>query len=231
LATPATICPNTEYEVRIMKRLPADLLCVVLFVILTAAPGQGQDQVVFEDHFDNELAEGWSWLRERGAHWCVRDGRLEIRLMPGLADTVQTALVRDAPHRGDGTFAIEVTVTNVSEPIQQFEQAGITWYQDGKPVFKLVKELVDGQQMIIPGRKPIAAQTVDLRLVVTADSFIAQYRAEGEAEFHTAETGKFPPPGRDQVSIQGYHGPPDQEHWVRFDNFRVVKLSGREQEE
>ena len=27
--------------------------------------------------------------------------------------------------------------------MQQYEQAGITWYNDGKPVFKEVKELVD----------------------------------------------------------------------------------------
>ncbi len=24
--------------------------------------------------------------------------------------------------------------------------------------------------------------------------------------------------------MQGYHGPPDANHWVRFDDFRILKL-------
>ena len=210
-----------------MTRALSAILAVSLAAILAAAPCSGQENVVFEDCFDNELAGGWSWLREQGAHWCVRDGALEIRVMPGLADTVQNALLRAAPDREDGTFAIEVTVTNTVAPIQQYEQAGLTWYHDGKPVFKFVKELVDGQLMIIPGRKPMPSETVQLRLVVTAGSYTAQYRADAEGTFQTAATGKLPPPGKDQISIQCYHGPPADEHWIRFDNFRVVKLVGK----
>jgi hypothetical protein len=200
------------------------LAATLTAMLVVAVPCTAQETNVFEDRFDNELAGGWSWLREQGAHWCVRDGALEIRVMPGLADTVQNALLREAPNREDGTFAIEVTVTNIAAPIQQYEQAGLTWYHDGKPIFKFVKELVDGQLMIIPGQKPISSKTVQLRLIVTAASYTAQYRANAEGEFQTAATGKLPPPGKDQISIQCYHGPPDEEHWMRFDNFRIIKL-------
>ena len=48
---------------------------------------------------------------------------------------------------------------------------------------------------------------VRLRLIVTADSWEAQYRPEGEDQFHTADQGELPPPGDDQVSIQCYNGP------------------------
>ena len=116
-------------------------------------------------------------------------------------------------------------MTNDTVPTQQYEQAGITWYRDGRPVFKLVKELVNGQLMIIPGAKKMEAQTVQLRLVVTANSFIAQYRPNGKGEFQTAATGKLPPPLNDEVSIQCYHGPPDEDHWIRFDDFRVLKVA------
>ena len=37
--------------------------------------------------------------------------------------------------------------------------------------------------------------------------------------------GKLPGPGDDRVSIQCYNGPPDAEHWIRFDDFRVVELA------
>jgi hypothetical protein len=204
-----------------MKRAalcPAGLLLSVL--LLRAA----EPQVVFEDRFDGRLGDGWHWLREDAAAWCVRDGALEIHLQPGDANTVRNALLRQAPNRRQGRFAVEVTVSNIRRPVRQFEQAGITWYRDGKPVFKLVKELVDGQLVIIPGRRPMTNQTVQLRLVVTADRFTAQFRPDGRGEFQTAETGTLPPPGDDQVSLQCYHGPTEAEHWIRFDDFRILKL-------
>jgi len=180
--------------------------------------------VVFEDSFDGGLDEGWSWLRENPSAWRIRGGALEIRNEPGAANNVKNALLRPAPNRSSSKFAIDVTVQNNTVPTQQYEQAGITWYNDGKPVFKLVKELVDGQLMIIPGRKPMTSEMVQLRLIVTKDSFVAQYRPNCEGDFQTAETGKLPAPKNDQVSIQCYHGPADTEHWILFDNFRISKL-------
>lgn len=203
--------------------------CWLLALTTCAKPTSAdpaEEAIVFEDKFQGDLADGWSWIRERGAHWCVREGKLEIRVVPGLAETVENALVRSAPARSGGMYAIDVTVTNNSPPTQQWEQAGITWYRDGKPVLKVVKELVDGEVMIIPGRKPIASKTVQLRLVVTADSYTAMYRDEGESDFQVAATGKLPAAGNEQVSIQCYNGPPNAEHWIRFDNFRIVKLAG-----
>ena len=183
-------------------------------------------QVVrFEERFDGELADGWSWRQENPSAWRIRDGALEIRVEPGVANTVKNALIRQAPDRSGGKFAIDVTVTNTTKPSQQYEQAGITWYNDGKPVFKLVKELVDGKLMIIPGRKPMSSETVQLRLIVTSDSFIAQFRPNAEGDFQTAETGRLPAPRNDQVSIQCYNGPTDAEHWIRFDDFRISRLS------
>ncbi len=92
-------------------------------------------------------------------------------------------------------------------------------------MFKLVKERVGGQLMIIPGRKLMTKDTVQLRLIVTADTFTAQYRPEAKGEFLTVTTGKLPLPGADQVSIQGYHGPDDAEDWIRFDDFRILQLT------
>ncbi len=46
------------------------------------------------------------------------------------------------------------TVTNTVPKTQQYEQAGITWYTNGKPRCKIVQELIDGQLVIIPERPP-----------------------------------------------------------------------------
>jgi hypothetical protein len=188
-----------------------------------AAEPMARDQVLFEDRFEGRLADGWTWLRENPDAWRLRDGALEIRIEPGNANSVKNALVRPAPDRREGKYAFDVTVTMV-ELTQQYEQAGITWYMDGKPVFKIVKELVDGRLIIIPGRPPMDAHTVQLRLIVDGEQWIAQYRPDAKGEFLTAAEGKLPPPGNDQVSIQGYHGPSDVERWVRFENFRILRL-------
>ena len=191
-----------------------------------------EPEVVFKDGFKGKPDKAWKWIREEPKAWRIKDAALEIRVQPGKADTVKNALVRKAPDRRKGKYAIEVTVTNTAKPTQQYEQAGITWYHKGKPVFKLVKELIDGKTWIIPGRKPMPTKSVRLRLVVTADRWIAQYRPVGKQKeakkkprkFLTAAEGKLPPPGEDEVSIQCYNGPPDAEHWIRFDDFRIVRL-------
>ncbi|MHC4461419.1 MAG: 3-keto-disaccharide hydrolase [Planctomycetota bacterium] len=183
-----------------------------------------QEPVIFEDRFEGKAGEGWSWLRENPKTWRISDEGLEICVEPGAANNVKNALVREAPDRSKGKYGIDVTVTSHSVPTRQYEQAGITWYNNGRPVFKLVKELVSGELMIIPGRKPMTSKTVQLRLIVDENSFIAQYRPGAKGEFQTAAQGKLPPPRDDQVSIQCYHGPTDAEHWIRFDDFRIFKL-------
>jgi len=44
--------------------------------------------VIFEDHFDRQLADGWHWVRENPPNWRIREQALEIRVEPGVADTV-----------------------------------------------------------------------------------------------------------------------------------------------
>jgi hypothetical protein len=187
--------------------------------------GNEAGTVVFEDRFEGRLGPGWSWLRENPQAWRIRDQGLEIRVEPGMADSVRNALVREAPDRSQGRYAIEVTVRNLVEKTEQYEQAGITWYRDGKPVFKLMKELVHGEGLIIiPSRKPMTSEMVELRLIVSADAYVAQFRPDGKGEFQTAATGELEPSANEQVSIQCYHGPADREHWIRFERFRIVRL-------
>jgi hypothetical protein len=201
---------------RFMMAATLSMLCGTL--------SAAEPEVIFEDTFSGQLDAGWTWLRENPDAWRLRDNALEIRVEPGVANTVKNALVRTAPDRSKGTYAIEVTVSNNTPPTRQYEQMGITWYNGGKPVFKLVKELIDGDLWIIPGRKPMPANSVQLRLIVTADRWVAQYRPDGKGEFQTAGAGKLPPPDEDQVSIQCYNGPPDAEHWMRFDDFRILRM-------
>jgi len=191
------------------------------------------EKIIFEDNFDDKLKEDWSWLRENKEYWRIQDNGLEIRVVPGDENTVKNVLLRPAPDRNDGTFAIEITVSNYAHPIQPYEQAGITWYNDGKPVAKLVKELIDppnvphergGNIFIFPGDISIQQEKVRLRLVVSAHLWEAQYHFENRIEFLTAATGEMPIPNNDHVSIQCFNGPQNAEHWIRFENFQIKNI-------
>ena len=59
----------------------------------------------------------------------------------------------------------DVGLATIYRVLTQFEQAGITWYNDDKPAFKLVHERIDGDLWIIPGKKPAQQKTVQLRLM------------------------------------------------------------------
>lgn len=183
------------------------------------------EETLFTDAFDGVLDPDWDWLRPKGGGWRLVGGSLEIRVEPGKADTVLNALLRPAPDRATGTYAVEVTVSNHTPPTEQYEQVGITWYAGGKPVFKLVKELIDGDVYIIPGKCPVPDEAVRLRLVVGVDSWEAQYKTAGDTEFKTADKGELPAPDADRISLQCYNGPAGAEHWMRFEDFRVTRLS------
>ncbi|MGC8744382.1 MAG: hypothetical protein ACP5T0_10940 [Verrucomicrobiia bacterium] len=198
------------------------IICAVAIGIYAQ---NNSEQIIFEETFSGKLSDGWRWIKEEPADWRIKDDGLEICVRPGNAQSVKNALIRQAPDRNNGKYAIEVTIKNLQPPTNQFEQAGITWYCNGKPVFKLVKELVDGKILIIPGRKPVTNDTTQLRLIVDKNSYIAQYRDNAGGDFLTATSGNLPPPENDEVSIQCYHGSDDDDRWVRFDDFRIIRLS------
>ena len=181
------------------------------------------EQIVYSDAFDT-LDTNWRWLRENPDHWRRVDGGLEIRVEPGLADTVINALLRSAPDRSTSTYCIEVTVSNLHTPIQQYEQMGITWYSGDKPVFKLVKELINGDVYIIPGKCPVADEPIRLRLTFHSAGWKAEYRAASADAFSTASEDELPAPQDDRVSLQCYNGPEDAEHWMRFEHFIIIRI-------
>lgn len=215
-----------------MKSLYA-LLAVAACAVASPA---AEPRVVFEGAFQGKPAPGWSWLREHPGYWRIGRDALEIRVEPGRAPDVKNALVRPAPDRSKGKYAIEVTITNTVPATNQYEQAGITWYIDGRPVVKIVKELVKGEPCVIlggpkaaggkqggPRRAVVADKTARLRLVVTADEFAGQYQAGAQGKFESLGAGSLPPAKNDQVSVQCYNGVAEAEHWFRFEKFQIVR--------
>ena len=203
---------------------PMRIVLVALTLFLTPPTSTSAEPVVvFEDSLKGQLGQGWTWLRENRKYWRHSDQGLEIRVEPGVANTVRNALVRTAPDRSVGKHAIEVTVEFLSAPSQQYEQGGLTWYQDTRPVFKLVHEFIDRKTYVIPGKRPTDTRSVQLRLIVGSDQYIAQYRSGAKGEFRTAASGKLAAGKDETISIQCYNGSAAQ-HWIRFSDFRILRL-------
>jgi hypothetical protein len=200
------------------------ILPIFVLLWISTALFATEPRVVFEDKFDTKLGDGWAWLRENPKAWRIKDGGLEICVEPGVANNVKNALLRPVPDRSKASFVIEVTVTFTAPATNQYEQAGITWYQKGRPVCKLVHEHIDGKDYMIPGKWPAPEKTVRLRLLVTKDKYTAQFQVDAKGEFKTVASGNLAPSDEEQVSIQCYNGPMDAEHWIRFDDFRLAEV-------
>ncbi len=201
-------------------------LAMVMAMALAAGGDSAPDEeVFFEANFtdEDEWDEDWTWLREDPEDWRLSAGGLEIRARPGNADTVRNALLRPVPDV-EGPLAFEVTITFTRPPTEQYEQAGLTWYHEGEPDFKIVHELVDDEIVIVPGFRHTEKDTVELRLVLEDDgSYKAMYREEGQEEFQEVAKGELPLGDENAIAIVTYHGPEGADHWMRFTDFRIVR--------
>lgn len=219
-----------------MKRLPASF---VLASALALAGNVRAEDLLFHDDFRDALGAGWSWVRESRAGWRVRDGALEMRILPGNlwggANNAQNVLVRPAPEPANGE--IEITVKFENAPTEQYEQVNLAWYYDDSHMVKLGREIVDGPVCVVMGREerdqcrtiarpPVPGGWYRLRLVVSGNQIRGSYWPEGAAAWTEAGacTLPTPPPGvPPRISLHAYNGPKDKEHWARITEFRVVR--------
>jgi len=205
------------------------VLCVSIGAGVRVAGSE--PQLPFADPLKGKLGAGWTWLREDTEAWRNSPQGLEIRVLPGNKDTVKNALMRPAPDRSRGKYAIEVTAEYLASPTKNFEQGGLTWYQGNKPVGKLVHEFIEGKPYAITnwppnelGKKLAEDPLIRLRLIVMKDSYSTQFRSGATGEFRDLSSGKLPPGADEKISIQCYNAPPDAEHWMRFSDFKILKL-------
>lgn len=203
-----------------------------------AAAASAAETVLFEERFQDRLAPGWAWIRQDPGAWRLRDGGLELRVLPGNlwggANNARNVLVRPAPDPGDGELFITVTIENT--PTEQYEQVNLAWYYDDRHMVKLGREVVDGPVCVVMGREerdqcrtlakvPVAGRWYQLRLRVRGPHIRGEYRAEGAADWTLAGECDLPAPpgGQPKISLHAYQGPADREHWARLTDFRISR--------
>ncbi len=209
------------------------IINMVLFGVLVAAPYL-KAAPLFEDPFDRELKEGWSWIREDPKGWKVADGVLQIRVQPGNmwgpANDAKNVLVRPLPEVNGGEIVMTTRVEN--HPTEQYEQVDLVWYYDDSHMVKIGQEQVDGQLSVVMGREesdrtrtiniiPIEQNRVHLRLVKEGQAIEGFYQTSETEGWKKAGECDLPAKEEPHVSIQTYQGPKETVHWARIESIRL----------
>lgn len=199
------------------------LFSTVFFCLMSLSTARAQE-IVFEDRFEGNLKPGWIWLRDNPIARRFANNALEIQVEPYAENEARNVLVRPTDFLGKGTFRIETQLTCIDQPCTQYQQGGIYWLQNGRVVFKVVQELVDGKLYIFPGKIPVNAETVNLRIICNGDNVCAEYSQNNESSYRRIYEGKLDVSSSDQVGLQCWHGPKgEKKPWIRFHYFRIIR--------
>jgi hypothetical protein len=187
--------------------------------------GGTKEEIIFEDSFQKQLKDGWTWLREVPDHWRITDDALEIKMEALSGDNVRNILFRKPPKKDAGSFDVAVEVKALRPYTNQFQQAGLYWMQGDKYRLKFVLELIDGEIYVFPGKKPVQTEHVVLRLGIDGTKVVGEYQPDAKGEFIPAFESQVPERNddTDRIALQCWHGPADAETWIRFQNFSIKK--------
>ncbi len=204
--------------------MPHILLPFFLFCLITVSIQAQEKEPLFEDQFEGQLKEGWVWHRENPkGHRFVRN-TLEVLMEPFADKEAKNVLIRPAPDRKTGAYQIELQIDTPDQFENQYQQVGIFWMQGENVVFKFVRELIDGEIYIFPGKIPVKGENTFLRLTVSGDHVVAEFKTKADEEYKPAFEGKLPEHAEgEKVGIQCWHGPAKKEHWIKLKRFRIFK--------
>ena len=221
-----------------MDRLGSKFGAHICAMILLGSVAMAAETILFEDPFEDKVAEGWRWVREDPGAWRMRDNALEIKVQPGNMwgdkNDAKNILVRDLPKVEGGALTAEVTVEN--RPTNQYEQVNLVWYYDDSNMVKIGLELVDGEVCMVMGREendktrtigkpPIGndISKLQLRLTARGNMLTGEYRIGGAGDWKLAGECDLPVKGDAKISIHAYQGPKDAEHWAKVTAFRILQ--------
>lgn len=207
---------------------------LILSSLLLLAPADDV-KMLFEEHFDGRLQDGWQWVREDRAEWRIGDNRLEVRSQPGRiwgGNDAKNLLLRVALKLQDLAACVNVA----HKPVEKWEQAGLLWYVDDDNFVKLISEHIDGKMYVVTAREQggkgtvvgkieVPSANLQLRLQVQAGRVTGQWRLQPDDAWSDAGTCEFEAKGDPRFGLFTQNGPQNEVRWVRFDDFAIGQLS------
>ncbi|MCA9074793.1 MAG: hypothetical protein KDA93_07160 [Planctomycetaceae bacterium] len=202
-------------------------------------------EVLFEDSFDGQLAEGWEIVGLSEDDYRIHDGGLEVRVAPASEGSTTQYLHVVMPEFKEYDFLrASVDITLLDEFTQPEEFAAVILTDGGGWDFATRKQLIRRMLMYSPPKVefhgeqghedefhkysftywPVGEESGPLSIILRGQNYaFAQIGPSTDNEylnlFHSAVNKT---PDVRGFGLQAGGGPAEGEHWVRFDNFRVV---------
>jgi hypothetical protein len=218
-------------------------LTLVAFQVFATAQMGVSEEVLFEDTFDSGLSPKWSIVGLQKEDYRIKDGGLEMRVHPGKATKAPMLMVL-LPFDTAETVTASVDLTPLDRFTEPAEAAGLFLTDEDSAEFGAEKMNVNGHLVFSPSKVefigkegtegdpqqyalkfwPANSEFGALRIIVRGNYGYFQVGPSKEGKylnfFHSALRPKEPKRG---FALSASGGPTDKVHWVRFDNFRVVR--------
>jgi hypothetical protein len=220
--------------------VPVTLAAIQIFAATQMAFAQ---EVLFEDAFEGALSPKWSFVGLKNDDYRIRDGGLEMRVQPGKATRKTPMLMVLLPFKTTDIVTASVDLTLIDAFTEPSESAGLFLTDEDSREFGAQKRNLNGHLVFSPGEVkfigkkgtegdpqqyalkfwPANDDFGSLRIIVRGNYGHFQVGPSTEGKylnfFHSALRSE--PKRGFCLSASG--GPTDKNHWVRFDNFRVVR--------
>lgn len=219
-------------------------LIVVLLLILTATRVCVAEEELFEDKFDRGLSPKWTVVGLKREDYRLKNGGLEMRVQPGKSTKETPMLMVLLPFKTSESVTASVEVTVLDHFTEPAESAGLFLTDEHGGEFSALKMNVNGHLVFSPPQVEFIGkegtegdpQQYSLRFWPANDELgalrILVRDGYGYFQIGPSAQGKYlnafhsalrPNVSKRGFALSAYGGPSDQEHWVRFDNFRVVR--------
>ena len=214
-----------------------------VMILLCSVGAANGEEILFEDQFDGStLSDKWKVVGLQEEDYRIRDGGLEVRVQSkddeGKAPLIMVAL----PFNASDDVIASVQVTPLDRFTEQGESAGLFLTDPSGPNFGGTKMYINGHLLFSPGLVefigepgeegdgqqytvkfwPANDDSGELRIIKRRNMGFFQVGPTQKGEylnfFHSAISDDVTGFG---LSATG--APADEEHWVRFDNFRIVR--------
>ena len=219
-------------------------LAAIAVVWLGAVPPGLGEEVLFEDDFDSTLSPKWQVVGLKEDDYRIRDGGLEMRVQPGRRTRDTPMLMVLLPFTTSEMVIASVEVTLLDRFTEPAESAGLFLTDADSREFGGEKRNLDGHLVFSPGNVefigvrgeegdpqqfalkfwPANEEYGPLRIIVRGHYGHFQVGPSKKGEylnfFHSALRKNEPKRG---FCLSASGGPLHQDHWVRFDNFRVTR--------
>jgi hypothetical protein len=220
------------------------LLATIAFAALGTARHAAGEDVLFEDKFDGTLSPKWQAVGLAKDDYRIRDSGLEMRVQTGRRTRDTPMLLVLLFFKTSENIIASVEVTPLDQFTEPDESAGLFLTDADSREFGAEKRNLNGHLVFSPGNvefigeegeegdpqqyalKFWPANEVDgpLRIIVRGHYGHFQVGPSRKGKFlnfyHSALRENEPKRG---FCLSASGGPSDRNHWVRFDNFRVIR--------